>query len=74
MCSFNDLGKVLLGLNSMYFAFFTFIHSLNHSFNLFSSVFMSLYSWGIFGDEAVTVVSSAKLRIFKLVEFCISLT
>ena len=77
MCSFNDLGKVLLGLNSMYFVFFTFMHNLlalNHSFNFFSSVFMSLYSWGIFGDEAVTVVSSAKLRIFKLVEFCISLT
>ena len=26
---------------------------------------MSLYSWGIFGDEAVTVVSSAKLKNIK---------
>ena len=76
MCSFNNLGKVLLGLNNMYFVIFTFMHNLlalYHSFNLFYSVFMSLYSWGILGDEAVTVASSAKLKIFKLVEFCISL-
>ena len=71
------MGNILLGLNNMYFVFFTFMHNLlalNHSFNLFNSVFMSLYNWGIFGDEAVIVVSSAKLKIFKLVEFCISLT
>ena len=48
--------------------------ALNHSFNLFSSVFTSVYSLPTSGDEYVIVVSFTKLNILREVELFMSFT
>ena len=83
LCSFRIIcllfmfGCVIYGLKRIYLVFFAFrlnLFAQNQSFNFLSSSFVLLYNCATSCDDKLSVVSSAKLNIFKDVELLMSFT
>ena len=77
ICLLFMFGCVIFGLKRIYLVFFAFrlnLFAQNQSLNFMSSSFVLLYNCATSCDEKLSVVSSAKLNIFKDVELLMSFT